>query len=94
MLTETEMAIIQSGNTEQIRALAFQLAAQRDEQAKTIEWQRKLIDNGVPTSGFTGEAQADIAKIASGRLRDIKSVSGLQKDNNELKAKLAQGKTE
>jgi len=53
-----------------------------------------MSQNGVPTSGFKGDAQTDILKIASGRLRDIKSVSGLQKDNNELKAKLAQGKTE
>lgn len=76
---------------EQVGALSIE--SNRITNEDIMQFLIAMSQNGVPTSGFKGEAQTDIDKIASGRLRDLKAVSGLQKSNNELKAKSAQGKT-
>lgn len=46
-MTDTDMAIIQRGNTEELRALVFQKDAQCTEKDKTIEWQRQQFDGRI-----------------------------------------------
>lgn len=57
-MTDTEMAVIQRGNTEELRALVFLKDAQCAEKDKTIEWQRKMLEQRLD------DIQKDIADAA------------------------------
>ena len=84
-MTDEQMAIVQRGNTEELRALVFQQDAQLAEKDKTIEWQRAMMESHLTYigNGVSYLSHDRMEKQAANRIRGKNSHKKAVLDNAE-----------